>query len=45
MTMPELRFKSNELLREVSLSEVGNFYGGLSGKTKSDFGWVIGFNG
>lgn len=39
MTMPELRFKSNELLREVSLSEVGNFYGGLSGKTKSDFGF------
>lgn len=39
MTMPKLRFKSNELLREVSLSEVGNFYGGLSGKTKSDFGF------
>ncbi len=39
MTMPELRFKSNELLREVSLSEIGNFYGGLSGKTKSDFGF------
>lgn len=39
MTMPKLRFKSNELLREVSLSEVENFYGGLSGKTKSDFGF------
>lgn len=39
MTMPKLRFKSNELLREVSLSDVGNFYGGLSGKTKSDFGF------
>lgn len=39
MTMPKLRFKSSELLREVSLSEVGNFYGGLSGKTKSDFGF------
>lgn len=39
MTMPKLKFKSNELLREVSLSEVGNFYGGLSGKTKSDFGF------
>ena len=39
MTMPKLRFKSNELLREVSLSEVGNFYRGLSGKTKSDFGF------
>lgn len=39
MTMPKLRFKSNELLREISLSEVGNFYGGLSGKTKSDFGF------
>lgn len=39
MTMPKLRFKSNELLWEVSLSEVGNFYGGLSGKTKSDFGF------
>lgn len=39
MTMSKLRFKSNELLREVSLSEVGNFYGGLSGKTKSDFGF------
>lgn len=39
MTMPKLRFKSNELLSEVSLSEVGNFYGGLSGKTKSDFGF------
>lgn len=39
MTMPKLRFKSNELLREVSLSEVGNFYGGLFGKTKSDFGF------
>lgn len=39
MTMPKLRFKSNELLREVSLSEVGNFYGGLSGMTKSDFGF------
>lgn len=39
MTIPKLRFKSNELLREVSLSEVGNFYGGLSGKTKSDFGF------
>lgn len=38
MTVPNLRFKFDDHLKEFSLSEVGRFYGGLSGKTKDDFG-------
>lgn len=38
MTVPNLRFKFDDHLKEFSLSEAGRFYGGLSGKTKDDFG-------
>ena len=38
MTVPSLRFKFDDHLKGISLSEVGRFYGGLSGKKKDDFG-------
>lgn len=35
---PILRFNSDAPLTSVSLSDIGTFYSGLSGKTKQDFG-------
>ncbi len=38
MVMPMLTFKTQGKLNEFALSDVGEFYGGLSGKTKENFG-------
>ena len=43
MKMPKIRFKANDNTdypdwNDNNLGELGSFYGGLSGKSKEDFG-------